>query len=278
MALPTPVITHSSINTLTLGETPRIIRRGDGFDEGQFEFHLGSEGSLLPGTSVPGYSGLYVTEDSITDHSGDLEHSVRAVGLRSGSQRKIATTATDSEDGFDTGSETWIAGAFGSPFAYGRSHQEFGGLYCVAITGKNSPVAAYKLYDLQFKGIKSTARPARYKFSTATSTVTLENFVNGFSGGDSRNPHRWSIMKGEATMEKSFLSNAPPDYTRVGVQLSGVPNFPATTQLNYSYTSDALTWQWPNGVVLAAINAEQVPGRNAYFITETFIRRDKITA
>ena len=276
MALPTAVLSYGS-TALQLGDAPRIVRRADGFDEGQFDFIGGTEDSLPSGALVPGYAGMYVSEDSITDYSGALEHDVRAIGLRTGTRRKINSTAVDSEDGFDSGSETWIAPVI-SPFAYGLSHQQYPGLYIVSASRRDSPVAAFAFFDLQFKGIKSSSRPVRFKFSTATREITLENFIVGFSGGDTRNPHKWNILKGETTMEKSYLSASPPDYTKVGVQLGSVPGFPATSNLNYTYSTDALTWQWPNGVVLAAINAEQVPNRNAWFITETYIKRDKITA
>lgn len=272
--MPTAVLSYGE-TIFQLGEAPRIVRRSDGFDEGQFEFIGGTENSCLPGSQVQGYTGMYCAEDSITDHSGYLEHSIRAVGLRTGSQRRIASTSTSSEDGFDTGSETWIA-ATAATFRLGRSHGDSGQLYCVGVTPKSSPVNQFVMMELQFKGIADGSRPDRYKYSTVTREMTIENAILSTNGGDGNNAHTWNIALGSAVMERSFIMNRLPSYANVGKQISRPNNFPDTAPLPWTVPTELVKWQWPNGVMLAGITAEQVLDRNIFFVTETYVQRDRI--
>lgn len=274
MAQPTAVLSYGE-TTFQLGEAPRIVRRADGFDEGQFEFIGGTENSCLPGSSIPEYSGMWCAEDSITDHSGYLEHSIRAVGLRSGSQRLVAESVVSAEDGFDTATESWIASTAAS-FRLGRSAAGGNQLYCVGVNAKNSPVATFQLIELQFKGIADGSRPDRYKYGTLTREMTIENAALQTAGGDGNRPHTWNIAMGAATMERSYLSNRAPNYALVGKQIGTPAGFPNTAPLPWTVPTEVVKWQWPNGVMLAAINAEQVLAKSIYFVTETYVQRDRI--
>lgn len=274
--MPLPAAIHAFGSTdLELGEDPRITRRSDGFDEGAFVFHGGTESSLLPGLPVPGYNGMYVAENVQTDRSGDFEHNLRAVGLRSATQRLITSTAVDSEDGFDLGSETWIAPA-NARFAQGRPHSDHDRLYCVSVVAKKSPVGNYNLYDLAFKGIKSGNRPLRVQTSVLGKEIRLENYTLVGPGGHSQ-PHTWSVLRGDPVLNISFLSQVAPNYARVGVMGSRPPDFPAVASLPFSVATDQTLWQWPNGVVLVSINAERVLNENVWFVTESYVNRDRVT-
>jgi hypothetical protein len=274
MSSPTAVLSYGQ-TIFQLGEAPRIVRRSDGFDEGQFEFIGGEENSCLPGSAVPGYSGMICAEDSITDHSGDLDHSIRAVGLRSGSSRRIAWGTNSEEEGFDTGTETWI---YPSTYnvSYGRTHTDSSQLYCVAFSFKNSPVSNYRIIEMQFKGVANGSRPDRYKFSTLTREMTIENCAIPAAGGDGLRLHTWNIAIGSAVMDKFYISNVMPSYHLIGKMIAPPSNFPNTEPIPWTVPTEVAKYQWPNGVMLAAINADQIPGKQLYFVQETYVQRDRI--
>lgn len=278
MPAPEAILSYGSA-ALQLGETPRIVRRGDGFDEGAFAFIGGSENSLLPNSEVPGYNGMYIQEDSITDHSGDLEHSVRAVGLRSGTSRLIASIATDSEDGFDTGSETFIS-AEGATASYvrGRRHSQYSQLYAVSVSVRRSPITAYAIVDVGYKGIKNGNRPDKIKLSVASRETTYTALDNPPPGGTPTET-KWSVMKGDPMLVRSYISQYRPDFSRVGLQnsASGVPvSFPAVPNHGWS-NNDDVTWNMPFGWFLANIESDEIAGTTLNFVTETYLNRDRFS-
>lgn len=270
--MPAPTAIHYFGDaSLELGEDPRIVRRLDGFDEGQFTFHGGAETSLEPGSLVPGYANLFVSENTTTNRSGDYEHQVRAMGLSSGSTRRISRVATDTEDGFDTGSETWIVRK-GTTLGLGRSHMDHPQLYAVSRAERNSPIDQFIIIELGFLGIKSGTKPDRYKTTTSSRELSFSaKTLNGKAG-------KWNVLRGDPVMVRSYLSLQFPNHNRVARPGSAPPYFPNVSPLTRTLNDDdEPIYQWPDGVVLASLDSDQVPGKNVWFVTETYVQRDRIT-
>lgn len=257
----------------TLYTKRRVRRRRDGFHTGDFEALSASEFDFVQGMALPGYTGLYVAEVDSERDGPQYRHTISALGLYGVASQKIASTAEDSEEGFDTGTERWIVSA-GTSFTYGRAHSLHGNLRCVNITDEESPISAYKYINLSFKGIKNGNKPIRRKVDTLTREVTRQNFLITLSGGDA-NPHNWSILLSSPTLQISYLATSRPDTTRVGLP-ANVADFPARSGYDFSAQDDTLTWSFPNGVVLGALSYEEVPGTTICFVTEIFVDRQKI--
>lgn len=270
--MPTAVLSYG-VTTLTLGERPTITRRADGFDEGRFLFHGGTETSLLPGTVVPNYSGMVVVTDRVQDDAGDLEHDVAAIGLRSGTTRLIEQDAADAEDGFDTGREVWLATSSAN-FRTGISHSNHNNLRAVSVNKRRSPVSAYSYFEIQFKGIKTGNRPVREKIGVLTREVSRENMLIILPGG-STSPHNWNILLSQPTFQRSYLSTSKPNTSLVGLAVTP-PNAPEATGYSFSANDTTLTWQYPNGWVYAAVECDTIPGTTISYITEFYVNREKI--
>ena len=271
--MPAPTAIHYFGDaSLELGEDPRIVRRLDGFDEGQFTFHGGAETSLEPGSTVPGYLNMFVAENTTTNHSGDYEHQIRALGLSGiGSTRRITRVATDTEDGFDTGTETWIVRK-GTTLGLGRSHLDHPQLYAVSRAERNSPIDQFIIVELGFLGIKSGTKPDRYKTTTSSRELSFSaKKLNGKEG-------KWNVLRGDPVMVRSYLSLQFPNHNRVA-RFGSVPaNFPNVQPLRGTLNDDdEPVYQWPDGVVLASLDSDQVPGKNVWFVTETYVQRDFVT-
>jgi hypothetical protein len=276
--MPAPTAIHYFGDpSLELGEDPRIVRRSDGFDEGQFTFHGGTEDSLEPGSKVPGYPNMFVAENTTTNRSGDYEHSIRAVGLRGSALiRRISNVATDTEDGFDTGSETWIVRK-GQTLQLGRAHGDHPQLYAVSRVNRNSAVEQFEIIELGFLGIKSGTKPERFRTTTSSREITLTDTTLNIPGG-SDNTRTWNILRGDPVLHRSYLSLQAPDHTRVARPGTAPAQFPQVSSLSGTLSADQKAlYQWPNGVVLAALDSDQVPGKNVWFITETYVQRDAVT-
>jgi|688.fasta_scaffold02660_21 hypothetical protein len=270
--MPAPTAIHYFGDTsLEIGEEPRIVRRLDGFDEGQFTFHGGGQNSLEPGDLVPGYSNLFVAENTTTNHSGDYEHQIRAMGLSSGTSRRISRVATDTEDGFDTGTETWIVRK-GANLGLGRSHMDHPQLYAVSRAERNSPIDQFVIIELGFLGIKTGAKPDRYKTTTSSRELSFSaKTVNGKAG-------KWNVLRGDPVMVRSYLSLQSPNHNRVARFGPTPAFFPNVSSLSATLNDeDEPVYQWPDGVVLASLDTDQVPGKNVWFVTETYVQRDRIT-
>lgn len=270
--MPTAVLSYG-VTTLTLGERPTITRRADGFDEGRFLFHGGTETSLSPGALVPNYSGMYVVMTRVQDDAGDLEHDVAAIGLRSGSTRLIEQDAADAEDGFDTGREVWIASS-SAYFSVGMSHSNHHNLRAVSVNKRRSPVSVYSYFEIQFKGIKTGNRPVREKIGVLTREASRDNMIINLPGGDA-SAHNWNILLSQPTLQRSYLSTSRPNTSLVGLAFTP-PNAPATAGYSFSASDDQFTWQYPNGWVYAAVECDTIPGTNISFITEFYVKRERI--
>lgn len=276
MGLPTAILAYGS-TALTLGERPTTTFRADGFDDGRFTFHGGTKTSLLPGVVVPGYSGMYVITDRVQDDAGDLEHEVAALGITSGSSRIVDSDAEDSEDSFDTGRELIACSslAVANSYRLGRSHSEHFNLRAVAVKVRRGPISALRYVDIQFKGIKTGNRPVREKIGVLSREVSRDNMIINLPGGHS-SAHNWNILLAQPTLQRSYLSLGKPNTSLVGLALTP-PNAPATSGYSFSASDDTLTWQYPNGWVYAAVESDTIPGTSISFITEFYVRREKIS-
>lgn len=277
MAAPTAVLSYG-VTTLTLGERPRIKRRADGFDDGRFIFHGGTVASLVPGTAVPGYATMVVTEDDVTDDAGDLEHDVNALGLYDGAtSRLIESDAEDVDTGFDVGREVWActSAAVAAGFLVSRSHSEHSNLKAVTVKVRRGPISALRYADIGFKGIKTGNKPVRYKIGVLTREVNRQNFTVTLPGGDASTAHNWNILLSSPTLQRSYQSTSRPDTTSVGMAITPV-GAPATGGFSFSASDDSLTWNWPNGWVYAALECDELYLGGPCFVTEYYIARSRI--
>lgn len=275
MAAPDLTIAHG---TGTLITAARIRRASDGLDEGSFEAHSASEFTFMEGGAMPGYSGLVIAESENecdgVDAAGNTEwnHSIRAIGLRLGQPRLVSWEAEDSEDGFDTGSEVWqVRDDQKAPYlVYGRAHSKHENLRCVQPREARARAEGYTTITLAFKGIKSGTKPARYRVDTQTREITKENFIVALPGGDSVTPHNWRILLGQPTLQKSYLSLTEPASFLVAQQGVTVDGFPAVNDLSWNNTE--VTYNFPNGVFLAGLGYDKIPGTTICFVTEYYTR------
>lgn len=281
MAAPSYTLAHGTGTLITEAE---IIKRADGFDEGSFEAHSDSELTFTEGAAMPGYAGLYAQEvrsklDGV-DEVGNSEwmHNIRAVGLRNSLPRLIASDAQDSEEGFDTGYEEWAVPVASKTayLTYGRAHSNHANLRCVNPKEKRSPVAAFAVISLQFKGIKSGTKPIRTKVDTISREVQRENLINKLPGGDATTAHTWNILRSQPSLQRMYLTTALPNTALVGIQGVSVPGFPAQYFAPFSAADSTVIWNWPNGTVLAALSYDQIPGASIYFVTEYWLSRARV--
>lgn len=274
MSAPSAILSYGSTD-LTLAAEPVIRRRSDGWDEFSGSFFGGPSTSLVRGGSIPGYGSFRATEISTRDLSSMLEHDVRGLGLYDGFPRLLASEATSTRTGFDTGRESWAVPQGVALTKNGRRHSDYPNLRCVDHSERSAPVSGYKVIDLAFEGIRES-KPAWYSVGTITRETVRQNFIITLSGGDS-SPHNWNILTSQTSLQVGYLSLSRPSSLDVGQQGSGggAGAFPATYTI--SATDIDLQWNWPNGVVLAMLDWDEIPGSSICNVRETYIKRERVS-
>lgn len=276
MPAPASCITYGSAGILYT--SVKIKERGDGWDVGSFQAISPARDSFSVDGPVPGYAGMYVAEHEPEQAGPNWLHTVQGIGLYGSHIRRIKRSATSSEDSFDTGAESWIYPAQSSPL-YGQSHSEHPNLRAIQISDEDGPVSAWKIVNLDFKGLKNGSRPVRRKVDTLTREATRKNFIVTLPGGDIDFEHNWNLLLATPTLQLSWISLTRPDSSLVGSQGSGsdAADFPAWYHFDFVAPDDSLTWNWPNGVVLAAISWDEIPGTTICFITAIYVQRDRVS-
>jgi hypothetical protein len=137
---------------------------------------------------------------------------------------------------------------------------------------RNSPIDQFVIIELGFLGIKTGAKPDRYKTTTSSRELSFSaKTVNGKAG-------KWNVLRGDPVMVRSYLSLQSPNHNRVARFGPTPAFFPNVSSLSATLNDeDEPVYQWPDGVVLASLDTDQVPGKNVWFVTETYVQRDRIT-
>lgn len=277
MSAPSPILSFGSTD-LELLETPRIRRRSDGLDEGDFTFRAPLENSLTPGMGVPSYGNLIITEGRGSYLASHWELDVKAVGLRDGAARLIDSESEDTKSGFDTGSATWADTAGkGSTYNIGKPFPGYPNLRCIGAKEKELQVGSYSHYVCAFEGIRSGTKPDHFSVQTLTRELLKENHMILMNGGDNNYPHTWNMLLAQPVLTREYLSLTRPNASIVGAQGSGAgagSNMPQGQKFNFSNVE--LTWQWPNGVTLIGLDWDEIPGTTICAVREIYQDREKI--
>lgn len=261
----TPVLSEGSPNFWL--ENPTIRRRFDGLDELSGTFFTDNPYFIVPGNTLPlPYGGFRARDVEITfepDNTAELR--VTGVGLYgTQSDRKLGSSWTVNQEGFDDGAETWVV-LGRNRFRLGSVSDEQGGMYVSDVTFERiDPDFNYWRANVKYRGILRT-KDQKNSLSTAAREMGIENVAVNLPGGWT-NPRTGDILWPRPEVRTS--------YVRVG--MPGMADIPSTSAppvnpgVFVPKLVGDLKWHWPNGWVITAREAENLVGTNVWFVQETY--------
>jgi len=261
----TPVLSEGSPNFWL--ENPTIRRRFDGLDELSAVYFTDNPLFIAPGNTLPApYGGFKARDVEINFEPDDTaELRVTGVGLY-GTQpnRKLGSSWTQNQEGFDDGSETWVV--FGrNVFPLGTTSTEQSGMYVSDVSFERiDPDFEYWRANVKFRGILRT-KDRKNSLSTAAREMGIENIAVNLPGGWS-DPRSGDILWPRPEVRSSYVQIGMPGMA--DIPSSQIP--PINPGVWIPSLVGDLKWHWPNGWVITAREAENLVGTNVWFIQETY--------
>ena len=258
-----PVTSAGSYNVLL--EEPRIRRRWDGLDEGSFTFWCDSMTYIRPGDSIPGYSGFQARDIDIGIEPDGFQLSCSAIGiLGSRGMRKLSSSFSESQDGFDDGSGVWLTTSIGG-FNLRSVSSEQGSMYVSSVSfDKLDP--EYNLYraNVSYRGLLR-GKADKVSISTGAREMGIQAVAVNLPGGWT-DPRSGDVLWPRAEVKVSFVSTGV-------VSMADIPsrsNPPITPAIFSPSLSGDLKYHWPNGWIIVSREVETLVGTSVNFVTETY--------
>jgi len=261
----TPVLSEGSPNFWL--ENPTIRRRFDGLDELSAVYFTDNPLFIAPGNTLPApYGGFKARDVEINFEPDDTaELRVTGVGLY-GTQtnRKLGSSWTENQEGFDDGSETWIVGNE-ALFPIGEQSSEETGMYVSDVSFERiDPDFEYWRANVKYRGILRT-KDEKIHLSTAAREMGIENIAVNLTGGWT-DPRSGDILWPRPEVRTVYVQTGIPS-------MSDIPSAKAPP-VNPGVFEPTLTgdlkWHWPNGWVLTSREAENLAGTTIWLIQETY--------
>jgi hypothetical protein len=249
-----------------------IRRRWDGLDELSGTYFTDSPTQISPGNFLPTPYGTFQARDVEVrfEPENTAELSVTGIGIYgTKTNRKINSSWTQNQEGFDDGSETWIT-IGRTAFAIGSTSSEQGGMYVSDVSFERlDPEFNYFRANVKYRGILR-AKSDKIHLSTAAREMGIEDVAVNFTGGWT-DPRSGDILWPRSEVKSSYVKafNGAPSMADIPS-----PQFPPVSpsvfnpQMTGGATSE-LKWHWPNGWTIVAREAENLVGTNIWFVQET---------
>ena len=263
----TPVLSEGSPNFWL--ENPTIRRRFDGLDELSAVYFTDNPLFIAPGNTLPApYSAFKARDVEINFEPDDTaELRVTGIGLY-GTQtnRKLGSSWTENQEGFDDGSETWVVDKT-SIFAIGAESDEEKGMHVSDVSFERiDPDFDYWRANVKYRGILRT-KDEKIHLSTAAREMGIENVAVNIEPGGWSDPRSGDIMWPRPEVRTSFVQVGAPGMADIP-SVAAPPIDPGVFIPNL--TGPGIKYHWPNGWVITAREAEKLVGANVWFIQETY--------
>ena len=249
-------------------ENPTIRRRFDGLDELSATFFTDNPLFIAPGNTLPAPYGGFKARDVEINFEPDDTAELRVTGIGlygTQANRKLGSSFTQNQEGFDDGSETWIV--FGrSAFALGTVSNEQGGMFVSDVTFERiDPDFDYWRANVKYRGILRN-KDRKNSLSTAAREMGIENVAVTNLPGGWNDPRSGDILWPRPEVRSSYVQIGSPG-------MADIPS-PSSPPINPGVFNPTLTgdlkWHWPNGWVITAREAENLVGTNIWFVQETY--------
>jgi hypothetical protein len=249
-----------------------IRRRFDGLDELSGTYFTNIETSIAPGNFLPAPYADFRAEDVEVNFEpeGTAELRVTGIGIYgTKANRKISSSWTQNQEGFDEGSEVWIRQNL-TGFNIGNVSSEEDGMYITDVTFERlHPSFSYYRVNAKFRGILRN-KSNKIHLSTAAREMGIEDVAVNLTGGWT-DPRSGDILWPRSEVKSSYIqafTGAPSMADIPSPQLPPVTPGVFNPDLIGGSTSE-LKWHWPNGWTIVAREAENLVGTNIWFVQET---------
>ena len=274
MAAPEAIITYGNFSApLLTAESYR--RRRDGLDDGIFTIVNNDADSYPPDSN---YNGFTILDDNPVRIGDAWEHQINAVGIKGGKpSRMIKRTISESLEGWDTASETWITN-IRTEVRKGSRMSGYTNMVCENPSVEELEFLGWFRIQASYRGIIDPAKPVKRTISSNVDISVVDNLVLVGAGGDSSNAHKWAVAWPKVTVTFSYLG--------VGIQQKPMPaqgGSPAgqlpTIQLALTSLPNGsdFTYNWPNDWRLVSMPQDEIPGTNISLTQEVWEWQQKVT-
>lgn len=245
-----------------------VRRRWDGLDELSGTYFADSFTALAPGDNCPSpWASFKVRDVEVNTEPEDMaELRVTGVGvLGTKGQRRVSSSWTNTQEGFDEGVEVWITNTR-TNFDIGSQSTTEPAMYVTDATFDELDVDfQYYRCTAKLKGILKT-KDQKTMISTSAREMGVENIVVNIPGGWTT-PASGDVLWPRPEVKTSYIQIGGP--SMVDIPSLAVPPFipgvwspPLTGELKYHA---------PGGWVITGRDAENLVGTNVWFVTETYI-------
>jgi hypothetical protein len=268
----TPVLSEGSPNFWL--ENPTIRRRFDGLDELSAVYFTDNPLTIAPGESLPSpYQDFKARDVEVNfEPDGTAELRVTGIGIY-GTQtnRKLGSSWTENQEGFDDGTETWLVLAT-ALFVIGTASTEQEGMYVSDVSFERvDPDFNYYRANVKYRGILRN-KDQKIHLSTAAREIGIENIAVRLPGGWD-DPRSGDILWPRPEVRTSYVQVGAP----------GMADIPSTASppidpgVWIPQISGDLKWHFPNGWVIVAREAENLNGTTLWFVQETYMWNSEAT-
>jgi hypothetical protein len=245
-----------------------IRRRFDGLDELSGTYFTDTPTLIAPGNALPAPYGSFQARDIEVrfEPENTAELSVTGIGIYGlKPNRKLNSSWTQNQEGFDDGSETWLVLGRNS-FLLGSISSEQGGMYVSDVTFERlDPSFDYFRANVKYRGILRN-KDQKINLSTAAREMGIENIAVLLPGGWN-DPRSGDILWPRPEVRASYVQIGNPGMA--DIPSARIP--PINPGVFNPILTGDLKWHWPNGWVISAREAENLVGTNVWFVQETYM-------
>jgi len=252
-----------------------IRRRWDGLDELSGTYFTDSPTQISPGNFLPSPYGTFQARDVEVkfEPENTAELSVTGIGIYgTKTNRKINSSWTQNQEGFDDGSETWIT-IGRNVFAIGSTSSEQGGMYVSDVSfEKLDPEFNYFRANVKYRGILRN-KDQKINLSTAAREMGIENVAVNLEPGGWSDPRSGDILWPRPEVRSSYVRvfNGAPSMADIPSAQAPPVNPGVFNPPLLEGDDSPIKYHWPNGWTIVAREAENLVGTNVWFVQETHI-------
>ena len=273
MPAPEAIVSYGNFaSPLLTAESYR--RRRDGLDDGNFTIINNDPDSYPPDSN---YNGFTILEDNPVRIGDAWEHQINAIGVRgSKPSRMVKRTISNSLEGFDSATETWVTN-FNRAVSPGSRMQGYSYMVCENTSVEQLEFNGWFRLQANYRGL-TLNKPVKRTISSNVDISVVDDLVLVGPGGDSK-PHKWAIAWPKVTVTFSYVTTntgLKPMPSQGGNPAGNLPTIQlALTNLP---TSANLTYNWPNGWRLVSMPQDEIPGTNISLTQEVWEWQQMVTA
>lgn len=260
MAAPTEVLKIGTLSAAGILMRADITVRDDGFDDGYLTYLTSARNTYVPNQATDDFPSMTIREVKSTPSPGDeFELTLRVQGLSTGTSRMIASSFTENAEGFDQGSETWIARTNSVPKPLNSSATSYSNMICVAVEKEiqqfgNPPWARFTSRFMGIMGLKNYKR----RITVDGNTVSHDSLIVNLPGGWTT-ARKSTVDFPRVVVEDAYLQTYRPDSALANLPGNATPPNAPPVRVIASSGSE-LTYHWPSGWKLASVGWDEIPG------------------